>query len=558
MINTINRALAFTITKITLFYLLVFAWQIPLYAQPPASKEAGHPKLVVGIVVDQMRWDFLYRYAGRYTNDGFKRLLREGFSCENTMIPYTPTVTACGHTCVYTGSVPAIHGIVGNNWYSRTLKKTVYCTEDSVAKTVGSPSPEGDMSPNNMLATTIGDELRLATNFKSKVVGIAIKDRGAILPAGHAANAAFWYDGTVGKFISSTYYMDSLPRWVNDFNALQLPAQYLLKPWSTLYPVATYTQSTADDESYEGKYRNETKPVFPHTLKGSDNAPFGILAASPFGNTYTLEFAKKLVDGYHLGSNKVTDMLCVSLSSTDYVGHQFGPNSIETEDTYLRLDKDLADFFQYLDKTMGKNQYTVFLTADHGVVQAPGFLNDHKLPGGAFDEKKLRATLDSCLQQKWGISHAITDVENYQIYLNREAIDSAGKTLLQVETFLQDEMLKMPDVADAVILNELNNKTIAEPLKWMITNGYNAKRSGDLQYILQPRMLAGYTKTGTGHGAFYPYDSHIPLVWMGWGIRAGKTNTVTYMNDIAPTIAALLHIQMPGGCTGKPITAITE
>ncbi|MDQ2753786.1 MAG: alkaline phosphatase family protein, partial [Bacteroidota bacterium] len=404
MIHFFSRLTSFQHKKGVLFCFGLFL-SLFLFGQPNMG-ETKRPKLVVGIVVDQMRWDFLYRYANRYGNDGFKRLLREGFSCENTMIPYTPTITACGHTCVYTGSVPAVHGIVGNNWYSRELNRTVYCTDDTTEKTVGSASAEGEMSPRNMLTTTIGDELKLATNFRSKVVGIAIKDRGAILPAGHAANATYWYDGTVGKFISSTYYMDSLPGWVNRFNEQGLPSQYMQKGWQTLYPVNTYTQSTPDEESYEGRFSNESSSSFPHALKGSAKAPFEILASSPFGNTYTLEFAKTVIQNDHLGSNGVTDMLCVSISSTDYVGHQFGPNSVEAEDTYLRLDKDLALFFQYLDKTIGKNEYTVFLTADHGAINAHGFLEEHKLPGGSFNEKTVKTKLDSLLQSQ-GISKGI-------------------------------------------------------------------------------------------------------------------------------------------------------
>ncbi len=554
MIHSLTRFAFIQHKKMVLFYtglLLSFF----LFAQQNTN-ENKRPKLIVGIVVDQMRWDFLYRYANRYTNDGFKRLLREGFSCENTMIPYTPTVTACGHTCVYTGSVPAVHGIVGNNWYSREQKKEVYCAEDTTLKTVGSSSSEGVMSPRNMLVTTIGDELRLSSNFQSKVIGIALKDRGAILPAGHSANAAYWYDGTVGKFITSTYYMDSLPHWVANFNAQQLPSQYISKGWSTLYPANTYTQSAPDEESYEGRFANETTSSFPHALKGSSREPFEILASTPFGNSYTLDFAKKVIDNYDLGKGNVTDMLCVSLSSTDYVGHQFGPNSIETEDTYLRLDKDLAAFFQYLDKAIGKNQYTLFLTADHGVTHVPAFLQQHKLPGGSFDEKKLKTTLDSLLQLG-GISNAIADVENYQVYLNYNAIATANKSVNDVKQFIIQQLLQIPEVANAIDLQNLTNTTVQEPLKAMLTNGFNRKRSGDVQYILQPGWLAGYLKTGTGHGVYYPYDSHIPLVWMGWGIHAGKTNAVTYMTDIAPTLAALLQIQMPSGCTGKPIVEVT-
>ena len=551
----------FTALRLGSFLLLIFLFsslQSSLFAQQKTSSATAHPKLVVGIVVDQMRWDFLYRYANRYGNDGFKRLLRDGFSCENTMIPYTPTVTACGHTCVYTGSVPAVHGIIGNTWYNREFKRSMYCAEDSTVKTVGSSSVEGMMSPRNMLTTTIGDELNLATNFKSKVVGIAIKDRGAILPAGHSATAAYWYDGTVGKFISSSYYMDALPQWVTTFNDKNLPSQYMSKPWNTLYSVDTYIRSSSDDEPYEGKFTNETKSSFPHTLTGSKEAPFEILASSPFGNSYTLEFAKSAIENYSLGKGPLTDMLCVSLSSTDYVGHKFGPNSIETEDTYLRLDKDLALFFQYLDKTIGANQYTVFLTADHGVAHVSGFLKEHKIPAGNWDDGAMRKTLDSLLKQQFGIDKTIASIDNYQIYFNHTAIENAGKNLSDVKTYAVNELMKMPAIANVINLENLSQKTLSEPLKTMLTNGYNIKRSGDLQYILLPDYMSGSLQSGTTHGIWYPYDAHIPLVWMGWGIHAGKTNTVTYMNDIAPTVAALLQIQMPSGCTGKPIVDITN
>ncbi len=554
--SKVFAALRFKSALVLSFALVVI--HVAAFAQQKISNETTHPKLVVGIVVDQMRWDFLYRYASRYTNDGFKRMLREGFSCENTMIPYTPTYTACGHTCVYTGSVPAVHGIIGNSWYSRELKRSVYCAEDSTVKTVGSSSTEGIMSPRNMLVTTIGDELDLATNFQSKVVGIAIKDRGAILPAGHSATASYWYDGTVGKFISSSYYMDSLPQWVNTFNDKKLPSQYIAKPWNTLYPVDTYKESSPDDEPYEGLFTNEKQSNFPHTLTAGKDAPYEILASSPFGNTYTLDFAKQAIESYRLGKGSVTDMLCVSLSSTDYVGHKFGPNSIETEDTYLRLDKDLAAFFQYLDKTVGKGQYTVFLTADHGVEHVSGFLKQHKIPGGNFDDSKMRKSLDSLLKQQFGIDKPILSTDNYQVYFNHKAIEDAGKSLADVKKFAMQELMKMPDITNVIDLENLAVKTVSEPLKTMITNGYNTKRSGDIQYILLPDYMSGSIQSGTTHGVYYSYDAHIPLVWMGWGIQHGKTNTVTYMNDIAPTVTALLQIQMPSGCTGKPITEITN
>ncbi|WP_143307746.1 alkaline phosphatase PafA [Chitinophaga vietnamensis] len=523
-------------------------------AAKTSAKTAARPKLVVGVVVDQMRWDYLYRYNSRYGAGGFKRLLQEGFSCENTLINYTPTITACGHTCVYTGSVPAVHGIIGNTWYSPALGRKVYCTEDTTMNTVGSSSAAGKMSPRNMLVTTIGDELRLSNNFQSKVIGVAIKDRGAILPAGHSANAAFWYDGTTGNWVTSTYYMNELPAWAQTFNNEKWPQQYLSKPWTTLYPAATYTLSTADEKPYEGKYKNASNTSFPHDLSAQANS---LISASPFGNTMTLEFAKKALEAYNLGKGNVTDFLAISLSSTDYVGHQFGPNSVEIEDTYLRLDQDLATLFQYLDAKVGKGQYVFFITADHGVAHVPGFMEENKLPGGVWDDNGAMKDINKQIADKFGVKGAISAADNYQFWLDHAAIATAGKNEAEITQFIIDQVTKSPAIANAFPLKQLSNTPLTEVMHKMLTNGYNAKRSGDIQVILAPGYIEG-GKTGTTHGLWYPYDAHIPLVWMGWGIHPGKTNRTVGMTDISPTLAALLHIQMPSGTVGKVIEEITK
>ncbi|MBV7533590.1 alkaline phosphatase PafA [Chitinophaga sp. sic0106] len=512
-------------------------------------KTAARPKLVVGMVVDQMRWDYLYRYGSRYGAGGFNRLLHEGFSCENTLINYTPTITACGHTCVYTGSVPAIHGIIGNSWFSPDLNRSVYCAEDSTVTTVGSTSNAGKMSPRNMLVTTIGDELRLSNNFQSKVIGVAIKDRGAILPAGHSANAAYWYDGTTGNWVTSTYYMKELPQWATDFNNEKLPQQYLAKAWTPMYPRASYKLSTTDEKPYEGRYKNATNSSFPHELSGIANSA---IAATPYGNTMTLEFAKKAMEANQLGQGSVTDFLAISLSSTDYVGHQFGPNSIEIEDTYLRLDQDLATFFQYLDAKVGKGNYLFFITADHGVAHVPGFMEENKLPGGLWNDNAAMASVNEEVNAKFGIKGAIRAVENYQFWLNHAAIEAAGKSESDVEAFIISRLMKSPAIANAFALKDLDDVILPSVMRNMFTNGLNAKRSGDIQVILTPGYIDG-GKTGTTHGLWYPYDAHIPLVWMGWGVRTGKSNRTVGMTDIAPTIAALLQIQMPSGNVGHVI-----
>ena len=534
-------------------YWIAFLFSIVLIQSQ--SQQLQRPKLVVGMVVDQMRWDYLYRYYDRYSANGFKRLLREGFSCENTMIPYAQTITAPGHTCVYTGSVPAIHGIMGNEWYDKTLKRTVYCSEDDSVKIIGGDKTE-PMSPKNLLTTTICDELRLATNFKSKVVGIALKDRGAILPAGHTANAAYWYDGVTGNWISSTYYMDALPSWVEKFNQKKYPDSFYTKNWNTLYPIATYTQSDNDNADYEGKFGHEAAPVFPHDLQSRIGKDYGIIRATPFGNTFTLNFAKEAVKAELLGKNSVTDFLTVSLSSPDYIGHQFGPNSIEQEDDYLRLDKDLADFLAYLDKEIGKGQYLFFLTADHAVAHVPAFLQSHKI-----DAKTLTSTLPGVIkkvEEKFKVKNSIVSTANYHIYLNDPAIDSSGADKKEIKKFIIELINKDPGLFLAFDSEKISEVTLPQHIKDMFLNGYNAKRGGDILFIVKAGNFYG-GKTGTTHGSWYPYDAHIPLLWFGWNVKAGnKLNREVYMTDIAATIAAMLHIQMPSGSIGHVITEVLK
>jgi len=515
--------------------------------------EVARPKLVVGLVVDQMRWDYLYRYYNRYTNGGFKRLINEGFSVENTYIPYTPTYTACGHTCIYTGSVPAIHGIIGNDWFDPETKKNMYCTEDTSVVTVGStPSSEGNMSPKNMLTSTITDELRLATNFRGKVIGISLKDRGSILPAGHAANAAYWYQGSTGNWITSSYYMKEVPTWIADYNKLKLANKFYAKNWETLYPINTYVNSTADEQVYEGK-----QSTFPHSLAQFAGKNYDAIRSTPYGNTITLDLAKLAILSEDLGQDNITDFLAVSCSSTDYVGHAYGPNSVEAEDTYLRLDKDIEEFFNYLDKKVGKGNYTVFLTADHGAAHVPGFMQANKLPSGVVSDKDIASKLNTYLNEKFKVNNIVLRSMNNQIIFDHDKTDQLNVSFDVIKSASIEFLKRMDGFANVVDISKISQATLPEIQKKMITNGYNTRRSGDLYYILNPNWFNG-SSTGTTHGNWNPYDSHIPLVFMGWGIKPGASNKTHYMTDIAPTLAALLHIQMPNGNVGEPITEITN
>ncbi len=543
--------------KITIAVLLISITQLPATAQKQTATILPRPKLVVGIVVDQMRWDYLYRYYDRYQEKGFKRLLNEGFSCENTFINYIPTVTAIGHSTVYTGSVPAIHGIAGNDFIIEATGKSMYCTEDTAVQTVGSTSHEGEMSPRNLLTSTITDELRLATNFRSKVIGISLKDRGSILPAGHTANAAYWFDDVSGNWITSTYYMNELPAWVKQFNDKKLAEKYLKQDWNTLYDIKTYVQSSADDNKYEGKYEGSTTSTFPVKTSGMFSKSFGIIQTTPYGNTLTLDLAKAAIENEQLGKDVITDFLAVSFSSPDYVGHKFGINAIETEDTYLRLDKDLADLFSYLDTKVGKGSYTVFLTADHGAAHNPSFLIDNKVPAGTWAGGQLLKDLNAALQQKYTANNMVTSFSNSQVHLNNKLIANNKLNEEAIRNDIVQFLRGKPQMAFVADINRIEDAQLPEELKKRVINGYNFKRSGPITFILEPGWYSGAPNaTGTTHGSWNAYDAHIPLLWMGWGVKHGTTNRTTHMTDIAATLAGLLRIQMPNGCIGEPIEEV--
>lgn len=515
------------------------------------------PKIVVCLVVDQMRWDYLYRFHDRYRDGGFKRLLEDGFSCDQTLISYAPTITGCGHASIFTGATPAVHGIVGNDWPDFEKGYSVNCVGDENVSSVGTESKYGKASPRNLLTTTVGDELKIATNFRSKVVGISIKDRAAILPAGHTADAAFWFDKTNNCFITSTYYMNELPEWVHAFNGREVPQKYLSQGWKTLYPIDSYTQSTPDDMPYESRFANERRPVFPHnlvdTLTGFDVG----ISNTPFGNRLVLEFAKEAIDAYQLGKGGDTDLLTVSLSSPDAIGHRFGPNSIEIEDNYLRLDRDLEDFFTYLDQTFGKDNYLFFITADHGASQSPGYLAANKLPFGFLNEKYLLDSIQTVIRSEYGLDSVIIANANQQLYLNDKAISKLTASKAQIADRITELLMESPGITDAFVTRKLGSATLAEPIKTMMINGFHLKRGGDIVYSVQSGWKWG-SISGASHSHWNAYDAHIPLIWMGWGVHPGKTNRLVHNTDIASTLASLLHIQMPSGNIGSVIYELTD
>lgn len=541
--------------------LLLVCCSFGLQAQNNFRQSVERPRLVVGIVVDQMRWDYLYRFSSRFGEGGFRRLMNEGFSCDNTHLNYIPTVTAIGHSSIYTGSVPAIHGIAGNNFYKDGTQ--VYCTDDHTVKGVGSDSPAGEMSPRNLLVTTMGDELKLATNFRSKVIGVALKDRASILPTGHTPDAAYWFDDKTGRFITSTYYRQSLPQWLDDFNRQDLARKYLLQDWNTLYPIDTYTESTADSTLYELPLVEGEAPTLPvPTADLFKQKGYTVIRTTPYGNSLTLELAKAALKGERLGQGTETDMLTVSLSSTDYVGHQFGTYAIETEDTYLRLDRDLADFFHALDETVGKGNYLVFLTADHAAAHNYRLMQDHGIPADGWYAGTVKDSLNAMLGKRFPSAQPLVkDIINYQVFFDKAYIRQAGIDFRAVKSCAVDFLEGYKQFAYVVDMEELSNATLPADVRERAINGYNRLRSGDIQLIMQP----GYYSIdrpdkvgGTDHGVWNPYDAHIPLLFMGWHIKPGNTFHPVRMTDIAATVCALLRIQMPNGCIGTPVESIVE
>ncbi|MEO6584555.1 MAG: alkaline phosphatase PafA [Ferruginibacter sp.] len=541
--------------------LLLFSINSVCLAQSNQKKvtfQKEKPVIIIGLVIDQMRWDYLYRYQDRYGKGGFKRLLQKGFSFNNTFIPYTPAVTAAGHTSIYTGSVPALHGIVGNDWVERKTGERMYCTQDRNVIGVGGTGSQGQMSPQNLLATTIGDELRLSNNFKSRVFGIALKDRGGIVAAGRSSNAAYWFDDAGGQWITSTWYMNALPAWVNNFNAQKKPDAMMRNDWNLLYNANTYTQSTADDVPYEKTLQYEKNITFPHSYKEMIGKNYYDFRVSPYGNTYTLDFATALLANEKLGTNGYIDMLCISLSSTDYIGHRFGPNSIEIEDTYLRLDRDLEKFINNLDATYGNGNYLLFLSADHGAPPVPAFMQAHKMSAGTLNAYfGIRDSLNKLALQKFGVDGLVSYVLEYQVFLNHKKISENNLSIKAIKEFFVYYLQSRPEIRAVVDFENFSDVLLPEAIKESIANGYYQGRSGDLQLIYKPNYT-DVAAIGTEHGTIYPYDTHIPLIFYGWNVKPGNTYRKTFMTDIAPTIAAMLRIQMPNASVGNVLPEIVK
>lgn len=483
--------------KKTIFLLMAL-----LMMAMSAAAQPARPKLVVGIVVDQMRWDYLYTYS--WGEDGFKTLLSDGYRCNNTIIDYVPTVTAAGHASIYTGTTPAFHGIAGNNFLLNG--KNVTSVQDDSERAVGGNDKTRGKSPRNLITTTIADQLQLATDFKSRAVGIALKDRAAILPAGHRPVGAYWYDGNSKSFVTSTYYRDKLPKWVADFNK---------------------------------RHRNELA---------------GEVYQLPTGTTLTFALAEQALINEQLGMGEVTDLLAISVSNTDMCAHYHGVHSPKVDSIYWQLDKELAHFIDVLDRRLGRDNYLLFLSADHGGTWSYPTMTAHGLPSACWHNPDARTAANDVLEQQFGVKNLIKDEMEYTFCLNHNAIDSARLDYDKVVQAACKALEQPEEIQWAIEVADIDNYPIPTILKERIKLGYFPNRSGEIYVVPRTGTYAGKPEwAGSNHGSWSQSDSHIPLIFMGWHVNPGETSRLTHMTDIAATVCAMLHIQAPNGCIGTPI-----
>jgi len=459
----------------------------------------------------------------------------------NAQFGYVPTYTGPGHASIFTGTTPSVHGIIANNWYDKQASEMVYCAGDGSRETVCNceknhtdvVSTDGQMSPHQMLTTTIGDEMQLF-NPESKVIGISLKDRGAILSAGHAADAAYWMDSK-GEWITSSYYMDELPDWLKEFQDENPSSNYLKGDWKV-----------------EEQFSHNLDSLFIN--KGGSG-----IKSTPFGNTILKELAIEILQKEKLGKGNSTDFLSVSFSSTDYIGHQYGPHAAEIKDTYIRLDNDIADILNNLDKEVGRENVVLFITADHGVVSEPQELLERNIPAGYFDGSVMKTELSTHLIANYGEGEWIKNYSNNQLFLNRKLIAERNINLQDIERKCANFFLKYEWVKNTYTATQINENEYNDSFHSLIQRGYNQKRSGDVIVSLQTGWLSSYwEKGGTTHGSSYSYDTHVPLIFWGGAIPQGQTDRKVNIRDIAPTISTILGTAYPNGCTGNPLPEVTE
>ena len=518
------------------------------------------PKLIIGIVLGQMRFDYISRYWDKFGEGGFKRLINEGSYCKNAQYNYLFTQTCPGYATIATGAMPSVHGIISDQWYDRLRNKVVKCTEDETCKPVGGSFDEGHHSPVQLISSTLGDELRFSSNFQSKVISISMDPDAAVLSAGHSATAAYWYDGQTGTWMTSSYYTDSLPAWVNSFNQKKFPGLYLDRQWDPLLPASEYTASLPDNSQYELGINGQN--TFPYNLalmskQKNGRRNFNLLRYTPFGDNYTKDFAISAIMDEKLGQGDHTDLLYIGFASPEYIGKLYGANSMEMEDVFLRLDKDIEHFLNFISENIGLENTLIFLTADHGIASVPKYLEDSGVPSGVFSPNQAMTLLGSYLNILYGKGDWVKYYFNQQIFLNQLLIEDSKLSLQNVQDVVAQFMVQFSGVANTMTTTTLQRSNFTTGVYMKMLNSYNQKRTGDVILNLEPGWIEE-SLNATYHNSGYSYDTHVPLVWYGWKIPRKTIQQPVDMTSIAPTIANFLDILAPNGSYAMPIMDLVQ
>jgi predicted AlkP superfamily pyrophosphatase or phosphodiesterase len=527
---------------------LLVCWLMACLPMVPVKAET--PKLIVAILVDQLRYDYLERFDDQFTTNGFRMFTDRGVFMTSARYDYFPTVTAPGHASAFSGSPPCVHGIIGNEWFDKRTRRIVYCVEDSSVRGVGTTTTKGDVSPRNFVGATFADQLRL--RYRSKVIGISMKDRGAILPAGKKPAGAFWFELKSGHFATSTYYMQKLPEWVNQFNVRKRVAEFAGATWDRLLDPEFYSYS--DLGAGEGTLSGETNSTFPHTVILSKETGYEHLMPTPYGNELLAEFARAAIEGEELGLGPQPDLLCVSFSSIDSCGHRFGPYSQEVQDITLRLDRQLNEFFNYLDQKVGLDHVAMVLTSDHGVAPTPEFAIEQGMDGQRLNESEWMVELMGKLDERFGSGKYFLSPKAYggNLHFDPETLEEKKLSSSEVAAFIRDWALSTGKFQACYSREQLLEGHAPGLVGQLVLNGYHAQRSGDVVLIPKPFVIPSSSKTGTTHGSPYSYDTHVPVLFYGLAFKKGRYADEFYISDIVPTLCASLRMDVPPGCTGKP------
>jgi predicted AlkP superfamily pyrophosphatase or phosphodiesterase len=516
------------------------------------------PKLVIGIVVEQLKYDQLEEFRDKLGENGIKRLINEGTYFKNASFEYMLTQSAPGHATISTGTEPSFHGITSDNWYLPLKNELIYCSKDISVNPVGGSFESGLHSPVNLQSSTFSDELEMATNKKSKVFGVGIKEYSAIFSAGHAADGAYWFDNITGTWMSSTYYTNALPIWVNDFNAMKFPDSYLNGEWNLLRPSQDYSDCLPDSNRFEAGFNGIN--YFPYDLKklrskGLFNSrnDFSLLKETPFSNSLTTRFAIRLIEKEGLGKDDVTDYLSICYSATDYIGHRFGPSSVEMADAILRLDDEIKNLLTYLNDSIGKRNVLIYFTAAHGISEIPAVLENNRIPAGYFMQNQALQLLRSYLNAVYGEGDWVKGYSERQVFLNRTLIEDARLSLEEVQKKVARFLVQFSGVAAAYPYSAFEANDFGNGNLRRIINNFSPQRSGDVIVTLNPGWVEKEGEYVTNHNSPYEYDSHVPLIWYGWSVNRALVTRKVNMTDIAATLSSLCKVPYPNACTGEPL-----